>query len=406
MSTVLKSLPVQVCVSSAQSMSTFQVELLQTNYQQDGPQCRENLSFTPITLQKDQVPSCHPCTSASDLAKLDRRARSVEPTPHGFSRIKSYAPHFIRLHTFRPYEEVEYIKGPFETPAQRHNASEILLSTRQASHEVGQRASGTLSGHHEWFLRDSPRHPYECFDRHILRRTATCVPRLHAYIPREAPPNFVMMYPSVKSTLLFAASAAAKIYYAGVAESGGEFGVYSPTATNGTGLPGRFGVDYAFLNQSTLPIWIQQNKASESPTVFHSRHTDTLLQINTFRVAFLLERMCPLAYGLGKRFNETYFSEFNDAICAITEAGGYAILDPHNYMRQVHGGHPFTCQPPRDGLTLLPSPDTTTRLSNLPLAPLSATPPTLPQRRPSNLRTFGTSLPVAMFGTRKSSSAS
>jgi len=41
----------------------------------------------------------------------------------------------------------------------------------------------------------------------------------------------------------FAASAAAKIFYAGVAESGGEFGVYSPTATNGTGLPGRFGVD-------------------------------------------------------------------------------------------------------------------------------------------------------------------
>ena len=28
-------------------------------------------------------------------------------------------------------------------------------------------------------------------------------------------------------------------------------------------------------------------------------------QINLFRVAFLLERMCPLAYGLGKKFNET-----------------------------------------------------------------------------------------------------
>jgi len=41
----------------------------------------------------------------------------------------------------------------------------------------------------------------------------------------------------------FAASAAAKIFYAGVAESGGEFGVYSATKTNGTGLPGRFGVD-------------------------------------------------------------------------------------------------------------------------------------------------------------------
>lgn len=27
--------------------------------------------------------------------------------------------------------------------------------------------------------------------------------------------------------------------------------------------------------------------------------------INFFRVAFLLERMCPLEYGLGARFNET-----------------------------------------------------------------------------------------------------
>ncbi|KAK3672818.1 hypothetical protein LTR78_007404 [Recurvomyces mirabilis] len=123
------------------------------------------------------------------------------------------------------------------------------------------------------------------------------------------------MAPSLSSTLLFAASAAAKIYYAGIDESGGEFGVYSSTATKGTGLPGRFNVDYAFLNASTVPIWVNQNK------------------INTLRVAFLLERMCPLAYGLGRRFNETYFSEYNAAITAITNAGAYAILDPHNYMR-------------------------------------------------------------------------
>lgn len=71
---------------------------------------------------------------------------------------------------------------------------------------------------------------------------------------------------SVKSTLLFAASAAAKIYYAGVSESGGEFGVYSPTKTNGTGLPGRFGVDYAFLNASTVPIWVKQNKVTFTVT--------------------------------------------------------------------------------------------------------------------------------------------
>jgi endoglucanase len=65
---------------------------------------------------------------------------------------------------------------------------------------------------------------------------------------------------SLATAAALASSASATIYYAGVAESGGEFGVYSSTATNGTGLPGRFGVDYAFLNASTVPIWVKQNK--------------------------------------------------------------------------------------------------------------------------------------------------
>lgn len=71
------------------------------------------------------------------------------------------------------------------------------------------------------------------------------------------------MHFSLPSLALLASSASATIYYAGVAESGGEFGVYSSTATNGTGLPGRFGVDYAFLNASTVPIWTQQNHVSD-----------------------------------------------------------------------------------------------------------------------------------------------
>lgn len=32
------------------------------------------------------------------------------------------------------------------------------------------------------------------------------------------------------------------------------------------------------------------------------------LQVSLFRVAFLLERMCPLATGLGSTFNETVCS--------------------------------------------------------------------------------------------------
>ncbi|MCJ1410048.1 hypothetical protein MMC19_004133 [Ptychographa xylographoides] len=124
------------------------------------------------------------------------------------------------------------------------------------------------------------------------------------------------MLSSIPSLLFLAAGAAAKIYYAGVAESSGEFGVYSSTATKGTGLPGRFGVDYAFINESAVDVFVDQDG------------------INTFRVAFLLERMCPLAYGLGSKFNETHFGFYKDAINYITRTkGAYAILDPHNYMR-------------------------------------------------------------------------
>ncbi len=45
-------------------------------------------------------------------------------------------------------------------------------------------------------------------------------------------------------------------------------------------------------------------------------------KINLFRVAFLLERMCPLSYGLGAKFNETHFDYFKQAIDYITVKKG------------------------------------------------------------------------------------
>lgn len=51
--------------------------------------------------------------------------------------------------------------------------------------------------------------------------------------------------------------AQATIYYAGVSESSGEFGVYG---TKGQGLPGTFGVDYAFINESAVDIHVDQNR--------------------------------------------------------------------------------------------------------------------------------------------------
>jgi len=105
----------------------------------------------------------------------------------------------------------------------------------------------------------------------------------------------------------------AKILYAGVNESGGEFGVFG---VKGQGLPGRFGVDFAFTNQTTVNTFVDQEK------------------INFFRVTFLMERMVPVSFGLGSKFNETYFSEYADSINHITlTKGAYALIDPHNYMR-------------------------------------------------------------------------
>lgn len=64
------------------------------------------------------------------------------------------------------------------------------------------------------------------------------------------------------SLLSLATSATATIYYAGVAESGGEFGVYG---AKGQGLPGRFGVDYAFINESAVDVFVDQEKVSIVP---------------------------------------------------------------------------------------------------------------------------------------------
>jgi len=61
--------------------------------------------------------------------------------------------------------------------------------------------------------------------------------------------------------------------------------------------------DYAFINQSTVDIFVSQG-------------------VNTFRVAFLLERMCPTQYGLGRKFNETYYNYFEQAINYITDVKG------------------------------------------------------------------------------------
>ena len=62
------------------------------------------------------------------------------------------------------------------------------------------------------------------------------------------------------SVLLLAVFGRPEIFYAGVSESGGEFGVWSADSTPGTGLPGEFGVDYRFINRTAVDIYVEEHK--------------------------------------------------------------------------------------------------------------------------------------------------
>jgi endoglucanase len=83
-----------------------------------------------------------------------------------------------------------------------------------------------------------------------------------------------MLTKSLSVLALCAAKCAATIFYAGVAESGGEFGVYGSV---GTGLPGTFGVTYDFINEATVDTYVDQNgvciirEASKTTVLIASR---------------------------------------------------------------------------------------------------------------------------------------
>jgi len=74
-----------------------------------------------------------------------------------------------------------------------------------------------------------------------------------------------MLSKSLAAVALLATNAAATIYYAGVAESSGEFGVWSQTSTAGTGLPGVFGKDYSFISKAAIDTYVDQNKVAPFP---------------------------------------------------------------------------------------------------------------------------------------------
>ncbi|GJE85681.1 glycoside hydrolase family 5 protein [Phanerochaete sordida] len=96
-----------------------------------------------------------------------------------------------------------------------------------------------------------------------------------------------------------------KFKFFGVNESGAEFGNLN--------IPGVLGTDYTWPSPSSVDFFMGKG-------------------FNTFRIPFLMERMSPPATGLTGPFDTTYLSGLQTIVSYITGKGGYALVDPHNFM--------------------------------------------------------------------------
>ncbi|KAF3761002.1 family 5 glycoside hydrolase, partial [Cryphonectria parasitica EP155] len=90
----------------------------------------------------------------------------------------------------------------------------------------------------------------------------------------------------------------------GASESGAEFGTGD--------IPGVWNTDYIFPNTSAIQVLIDNG-------------------MNMFRIPFLMER---LAQGtMTATLDADYLANLTSVVEYITDAGSYAVLDPHNYAR-------------------------------------------------------------------------
>jgi len=96
-----------------------------------------------------------------------------------------------------------------------------------------------------------------------------------------------------------------KFKFFGVNESGAEFG--------NTVIPGVLGTDYTWPSPSSVDFFMGKG-------------------FNTFRITFLMERLSPPSTGLTGAFNAVYLSGLTTIVNYITGKGGYALIDPHNFM--------------------------------------------------------------------------
>ena len=107
--------------------------------------------------------------------------------------------------------------------------------------------------------------------------------------------------------------ALAEIEYRGINLSGAEFGHYSDTDASANHLPGAYGTDYAYPDDSYFDY-------------YHS------LGMNTFRIPFRWERIQPT---LGGALDTAELTRLTDAVNYATSLGANVILDLHNYGRYI-----------------------------------------------------------------------
>lgn len=55
--------------------------------------------------------------------------------------------------------------------------------------------------------------------------------------------------------------------------------------------------------------------------------------MNSFRIAFLMERLAPPSGGMGGSLDSTYLQGLKTIVSYVTGKGGYAIIEPHNFAR-------------------------------------------------------------------------
>ncbi|KAL1739663.1 glycoside hydrolase superfamily [Schizophyllum fasciatum] len=124
--------------------------------------------------------------------------------------------------------------------------------------------------------------------------------------PQSQAPSSTSTAPAATASSAAAeCSGAKKFDYFGVNQSCAEFGNQN--------IPGVLGTDYTWPSPSSIDYFLDDG-------------------LNTFRIPFQLERLAPPATGITGAFDETYLGDLRKTVEYITGKGGYAVIEPHNFL--------------------------------------------------------------------------